>query len=73
MGAVLKCNYKLNPLPPSDAVREQKKNILENLLSPVLSQLKKYQPSGNLQFNNLGIFQSLKLRLLLKKNPSNFS
>ena len=33
----------------------------------MLSQLKKYHPSGNLKFNNLGIFQSLKLRNLMGK------
>jgi len=33
----------------------------------VLSQFKKYQPSGILKFNNLGIFQSLKLRILAEK------
>jgi len=27
----------INPLPPSDAVRKQKKNILEDLFSSVLS------------------------------------
>jgi len=32
-----------------------------------MSQLKKYHPSGNLKFNNLGIFQSLKYRILLEK------
>jgi len=58
----------LNPLPPSDAVREQKKNILEDLLSSVLIQFKKYYPSGNLKFNNLGIFQSLNLRNLKGKS-----
>ena len=36
-------------------------------LSLVLSQFKKYLPSGNLKFNNLGIFQSLKLRILMGK------
>jgi len=30
----------------------------------LLSQSKKYQPSGNLKFNNLGIFKSLKLSIL---------
>jgi len=30
-----------NPLPPSDAVRKQKKNILEDLFSSVLSKFKK--------------------------------
>jgi len=38
--------------------------ILEDLSSSVLSQFKEYHPSGNLNFNNLGIFQSLKLDIL---------
>jgi len=57
-----------NPLPPSDAVQQQKKNILEDLFSSVLSQFKKYPSSGNLKFNYLGNFQSLKLRILMKKS-----
>jgi len=32
-----------------------------------LSQFKKYHPSGKLEFHNLGIFQSLKLRILIEK------
>jgi len=56
-----------NPPPPIDAVRKQKKK-LENLFSSVLSQFKKYHPSGNLKFNNIGIFQSLKLRILMERN-----
>jgi len=32
-----------------------------------LSQFKKYHPSGNLKFDNLRIFQSLKLRVLVEK------
>jgi len=32
------------------------------------SQFKKYHPSGNLKFYNLGILKSLKLRILVKKN-----
>jgi len=32
-----------------------------------LFQFKKYQPSGNLKFYNLGILKSLKLRILVKK------
>jgi len=56
-----------NLLPPSEAVRKQKKNILEDLFSSVLSYLKKYHLSGNLKFNILGIFQSLKLRNLRSK------
>jgi len=50
----------INPQPPSDAVRKQK-NYFRVSYSSVLSQLKKYHPSGNMKFNNLGIFQSLKL------------
>jgi len=65
--------WKINPLPPSDAFRKQKKNVLEDLFSSLLSQFKKYHPSGNLKYNNLGIFQRLKLRILVEKNPSNFS
>jgi len=38
-----------------------------DLLSSVLSQFKKYHPSGNLIFHNLGVFQSLKLRILTEK------
>jgi len=45
--------------------------ILEDLFSSVLSQFEKYYPSGNLKY--LGIFQNLKLRILMRKNPSNFS
>jgi len=48
--------------------------ILEDLFSSVLSNFKKKcHPSENLKFNNLGIFQSLQLRILSGKNPSNFS
>jgi len=43
------------------------RNILEDLFSSVLSQFKKYHPSENLKFNNLGIFQSLKLHILMEK------
>jgi len=32
-----------------------------------LSQFKKYHPSENLKFYNLGVFQSLKLRILMEK------
>jgi len=42
------------------------KNILEDLFSAALSQLK-YHLSGNLRFNYLGIFQSLKLSILVGK------
>jgi len=32
-----------------------------------LLQFNKYHPSGNLKFNNLGIFQSLKIRILTEE------
>jgi len=62
-----------NPQLPSDAVRKQKKNILVDLFSSILSQFKKYHPSGNLKFDNLDIFQSLGIAYLNGKSPSNFS
>jgi len=43
------------------------KSILEDLFSSFLSQSKKYDPSGNLIFNYLRIFQSLKLPTLMGK------
>ena len=43
------------------------KVILKGLFSSVLSQFKKYHPSGNLKFNNLGTFQRLKSRILMEK------
>jgi len=54
--------FFLNPLPFSDAVRKQKKN-LEDLSSSVLSQFKKYHPPGNQKFNYLGILKRLKFRI----------
>jgi len=44
----------------------RKKNIIDDLFSLALSHFKKYHPSGNLKFDNLGIFQCLKLRLMGK-------
>jgi len=38
-----------------------------SLVSSVLSQFKRHHPSGNLKFNNLDIFPSLKLRNLMAK------
>jgi len=55
----------INPLPPSDAVRKQKKNVLDDLFSSLLYQFKNYHHSENL--NYVGIFQSLKLRILVEK------
>jgi len=62
---------RLDPLPPSDVVRNQKKK-LEDLFSSVLSQCKKYHPPGNLRFNYLGIFEGLKL-LISMQNILSFS
>jgi len=42
-----------------------RKFILEDLFSSVMSQFKKYHTSGNPKFNYLGIFQSLKFRNLM--------
>jgi len=57
----------INPPPSSNAFRKQK-NILEDLFSSVLSEFKKYHPSGNLKFNYLVIFRSLKLRIFMEKS-----
>ena len=46
---------------------EPEKFILEDLFSSVQSQCKKYHPSENLKFNNLGIFQSFQFRILMEK------
>jgi len=53
--------------PPAMPFGNRKKNTLEDLFRSVLSQFKKYRPSGNLKFNYLGIFQSSKLRILMGK------
>jgi len=45
----------LNPLPPSDTLRKQEKNIAEYIFSSVLPHFKKYHPSENIEFNNSGI------------------
>jgi len=43
------------------------KNIFQDLSSSVLSQFKKYHPSGNSKCYYLGILKSLKLRILVRK------
>jgi len=45
----------------------EKKNILEDVFSSVLSLLKIYHPPENLKFIYLGILQSLKLRISIRK------
>ena len=44
--------------------------VILDLFSSVVTQFKKYHPSGNLKFNNSHIFQSLKFRILIEKNLS---
>jgi len=56
-----------NPPPPSDVVQKQKKNILEDLPVQYCHNSKKYHSSGNLKFNNLSIFNSLEMRILMEK------
>jgi len=57
---------------PAMPLGNRKKIILEGLLSSVLTQFKKYNPSGNRKSNNLGIFQTLKLRTLMGKKSFEF-
>jgi len=54
-----------NPTTAQRCRSETEKFILEDLFSSVLSELKEYHPSENLKFNHCGIFQSLKLRILM--------
>jgi len=61
---------KLRKLKSTTAQRcrsETEKFILEDLFRSVLSQFKIYHPFGNLKFNNIRIFQNLKLRYLMGK------
>jgi len=44
-----------------------RKKYFRGLFSSVLLKFKKYHPSGNLKFKYLGIFQSLKLCILMEK------
>jgi len=62
---------QVNPLPHSDAVREQKKYFRGSLHFSILTMRKISRPR-NLKFNNLGIFQSLKLRILMGKILKDF-
>jgi len=51
-----------------------KKNILRDLfLVQHCHNYKKHHPSENLKFNNFGIFQSIKLRILVRKILQIFS
>jgi len=68
-------NDYIDPLPHSDAIRQQKKKIrFRGSFQLSIATLKKYiTPTGNLKFIYLGVFQNLKLRILFGKNPFNFS
>ena len=63
MEKVLPISFK--PISAQRCRSETEKHILEDHFSLVLSQFKKYHPSGKLKTKNLGIFQSLKLRNLM--------
>jgi len=52
------CLAPLTHYRPAMPRSETEKFILGDLLSSLLSQFKKYPPSGNLNFNFLGIFKS---------------
>jgi len=55
----LLANTRLTHNRPAMMPFGNRKIILEDLFSAVLSKLKKkYHPSGNQKFNNLGIFQA---------------
>jgi len=57
---IIETLYKVLPTTAQRCRSETEKNIVEDLLSSVLSQFKKYHPSENLKFNDLGIFSKLK-------------
>jgi len=60
------CDIRLQPLPPNDAVRKQKKIFQRIFIAHYCPNLKN-KPSEHLKFNNLGVFQSLKLHSLMGK------
>jgi len=60
------------PYPLQQCRSGAEKKNLENLFSLVLSQFRKYHHPENLKFNYLGIFQSLKLCISMKKKVFQF-
>jgi len=57
-----------NPLPPSDAVRKQKKyGYFIGFFRFSIVTIQKISHPRNLKLGYLGIFQSLKLRILMEK------
>jgi len=61
--------FLLNPLRPAMPFVKKRGSFQFSIVTIK----KKYQPSGNLNFNNLSISQNLKLRILMEKNSSYFS
>jgi len=61
-------NFFFNPLPPSDAVRKQKKIFYWIFSVQYCYNLINITFLGNLKSINLDIFQILKLRILMEKN-----
>jgi len=57
-----------NPLPPSAAVRKQKKKYFRGYFQfSIITIQKKYHPPGNLKLNQLGNFRSLNLLISMEK------
>jgi len=56
--------FKINPLPPSDAVQQQK-NLFQRIFQFSIVTVLKISPYGYLKVNYLGISQSLKLRFVM--------
>jgi len=59
--------YQLTHYRPAIPLGNGKKYFRGSFQISIWSQFKEYHPSGNQKFNNLGIFQSLKLRILMEK------
>jgi len=59
--------HRINPLPPSVAVRKQKKKYFRGYFQFSIITIQKYHPPGNPKLNYLGDFQSLKLRISMEK------
>jgi len=71
---LVETRLNLNPLPPSHAVRKQKKkNIFEDLFSSVLLQFKKISPLWQPGIEKFRHFSKLKISYFNGKNLSNFS
>jgi len=65
--------FIFDPQPPSDAVRKQKKIILEDLFSSVLSQIKKISPLWKPEIQKFRHFPKLKIAYFNGEKTFNFS